>query len=172
MVIDTDVLVTPDAEDIVKKYDTGYSNIVVNTSYGDKAKYRDDASLRRQGFCNQGVTIFYRNSGYCDLYSFVHNEISGVKCDKDYWWKYLYLLEPHLTNTPHSDNTYNGESFLSYMINLFGIHVDHLDRRFNYLMSHDESDSLVSNRSSRFLHFVYDTKFHMKKYFDLIEKIT
>ena len=173
--VDSDVLINPDADNIVEKYSDDsfcqYSNIVVNTNMGDKALYNDKISLKKVGYANTGVFICYRDSRFMDLYEQVnYNKVCGIVYD-DYWWKHL---DKHYCNVTKLENgEYNTEDFMGYLINHMSIHANHLDRKYNYQVSHKIKidTSLILKQSSQFLHFSLDTKKYMKEYFNLIENM-
>jgi|TARA_R110000822_G_scaffold91775_1_gene211400 hypothetical protein len=165
--VDSDVLIVPNADNIVEKYNTGYSEIVVNTSIGDKAIYKDKMAYKRCGFANGGVQIFYRYSDFIDLHSYVYRLKYNNINIKDLWWKNLHLYEPLIAKI--ENGRYNNEQFLQLLIDRIGLHVDHLDRKYNY--SFNKNIRLFEDDSPQFIHFLGVTKKHMKRYFNLIENM-
>jgi hypothetical protein len=159
--VDSDVLIVPNADNIVEKYNTGWSELVINTSIGDKALYKDKLAYKRCGFGNAGVQIYYRYSDFSDLYSYKNVlKYNGVDI-KDFWWKNLYLYEPLMTKM--ENGRYNDEDFLQLLTLTIGFHVDHLDRKYNYPFN--KNIRLFEDKSPQFIHFLMETKKHMKRIF-------
>ena len=183
--IDTDILITPDAENIVAKYNTKFANVVVNTSYGDKAIYRDLQSLKKVKGISSGVIIWYNNSMIIrDLYNFsldkIHENnfsqwmIDNLDLSKK-WWEDLDPFKPHLRyhlGTQTRMGCYDCDEFLDFITNLYNIPRDHLDRIYNYAFPKNKNLNLFKNDAPQFIHFIGTKKMYMKEYFDFIENMT
>jgi lipopolysaccharide biosynthesis glycosyltransferase len=182
--IDTDILITPDAENIVKIYNTGFANVVVHSSYGDKATHRDIHSLKKTKGVNSGVIIWYNNSTIIqDLYKFsldqfMENTFSKWMIDNlDFskkWWKDLEVFKPFLRyhlGTQTRIGYYDDDEFLDFITHLYNIPRDHLDRIYNYTFPKNKNLDLFKEDSPQFIHFDRHKKMYMKEYFDLIENM-
>jgi lipopolysaccharide biosynthesis glycosyltransferase len=179
--VDSDILITSDAENIVKKYNTGFSNVVVNSAYGDKAVYRDTHAFKRLKGVNTGVVLWYNNSiALNGLYDFTLSSIEdnitlsqwtldNVDLNKK-WWETLEIFKPFLSK--FKTGYYEDDKFLDFITHLYDIPRDHLDRIYNYTFPKNKNLNLFKNDAPQFIHFIGERKMYMKEYFDLIENMT
>ena len=176
--VDSDILIKPYSDNIVKKYKNEGSNIIVNTRIGNKVLNTDQKNTLQ---FNTGVMIWYNNSFLCNnLYDYrpINSAYwaSGSKTRfllgdfiesrmKLRWWErwedFSMFIGKNKSGIP------DDERFLTLIISLFDIPIGHLDYRYNYRFVNEQKLSEEIN-NVQFIHYLGKKKMYMQKHYDLI----
>lgn len=166
--VDSDILIKPDAPNVVDEYKDDGTNIVVNTTIGNRIL--EGSSPSTIGV-NTGVVLWFNNSKFIkNLYgldggnsflfgSFVESR-SGLK-----WWERLDELKPFMGKM--RTGFYNNEKFLTFLISVYNIPISHLHSKYNYRISPHNNFDVMSD-DNWFIHYTENTKSYMEQHYNII----
>lgn len=173
--VDSDILIKPSADNIVKEYRKDNTNIVVNTSVG--SKLLGESSRNYTIGVNTGVMIWYNKSNNTnDLYS-----LRPV----DYGWnKDTFMLPEFLEKRQHlkwwekwedlSEFTgrckyglRHSDMWLPFIVSIFVLPMSHLHEKYNWKFS-PKRELDITSEDVHFIHYEENTKEYMQKHYNLI----
>lgn len=172
--IDSDVLIKPNADNIVEEYKKENSNIVVNTRIGNKIfKMYESDTLQ----FNTGIIIWYnktnRTNDFYNLKPKDYADNKGVFMQGDFiesrkdlrWWEKWDDFKSLIGKK--KSGFYNDEKFLSLIVSIFDLTVSHLHHKYNYRFTNETEFNIISE-NVQFIHYVGHKKIHMQKHYNLI----
>jgi hypothetical protein len=181
--IDSDVLITPDADNIVDIYNDGYTNICTSTGLGAKileSHVKDSFSHERSIKADVGIMIFYKKSIFV-------NDLRALKI-KTYgagnrlarhitenldpltkWWENWEYWEPYIKKLPN--HFYDDGTYLMMMLLHYNIPFMNLDHRIHNYQRMDtfKKEELFLSNSPQFLHFILEQKDLLKQWYNYLE---
>jgi len=166
--VDSDVLIKPNAPNVVDEYKNDGTNIVVNTTVGNRIL---EGSSPSSIGVNTGVVLWFKSSKVIkDLYRIEADEIfttgdffefkKGLK-----WWEELEDLKPFMGKFP--SGFYNDDKFLTFLISVYSIPTSHLHSKYNYRFSPRNKFDIMSD-DNWFIHYTENTKSYMEQHYNII----
>jgi hypothetical protein len=172
--VDTDIIIKPGSPNIIKKYRSDGTNIVLNTTIGNNLLGEKKPAV--SGY-NTGVVIWYnksfntkslvnlkpKNYGY-NLNTFALGDF--IESRKDFkWWKRWDDFKPFIGK--FKSGMYNDDKFMGFLISVFNIPVSHLHRKYNYIVTPNNINNILSD-NIYFIHYTESNKNLMEKHYNLI----
>jgi hypothetical protein len=173
--VDSDVLIKPSAQDIVKEYRKYNTNIVVNTSIG--SKILNETSRNYTIGVNTGVMIWYNKSKNT-------NDLYNLKPKNYAWHENTFTLGEFIRKRQNLRWWENWEDFsdftgrckfglrhsdmwLPFITSIYILPMSHLDEKYNYKFSPKKENDIMLD-DIQFIHYEMNTKNYMEKHYNLI----
>lgn len=179
--IDTDVIVKPNSPNVVERYRSDQTNVVVNTCIGNNLLGERWGAIN--GY-NTGVVIWYNDSYNIKnlrdekpknwAYRNGHFILGDFIEDRKHlrWWHNLEDYKPFLGK--FKSGMHNDERFMGFLINTFMLPASHLHEKFNYIIDWSRSPKRLPEALSENVHFVHycgPDKQYMKEHYKLFTEV-
>lgn len=173
--MDSDILIKPSTEDIVKKYRKDKTNIVLNTAIGNRLL--GETSRNYTIGSNSGVVIFYNESKNTkSLYSLkprnyawdnnVFTLSEFIKKRQDlYWWEKWEDFSDFTGSCKFGLR--HIDMWFPFIISTYVLSQSHLHEKYNWKFTPKNENKILSD-GIQIIHYEMDTKQYMEKHYNLI----
>lgn len=167
--IDTDILISPNAPNIIDEYNDRAANIYVNTLIGNRILHPEVKEKSLTGV-NTGCVLWYNNSdnlkNLYDLYA-RNASTSPFLSSRDNlkWWEKWEDFIPYMDM--FENGFVNDDRFITWLATTFNIPLNHLHKKWN-LQYHDKYLNGILNEDYYFIHYAAQNKELMKKHYEVL----